>query len=119
MKKKIALILIGLIILAIGYSVIIPKTNTIFEPDSSIATKIREKDGMAMIYVPGGEFTMGATFWKSIVFANWKLFLFPDQRPQHKVYLDGYWIDETEVIASYVLHRESSSMVYRYFLFFG
>lgn len=60
-------------------------------------TKIRDKDGMEMVYIPAGEFTMGSTLLESTVFENMALFLFPDQRPQHKVFLDGYWIDKTEV----------------------
>jgi formylglycine-generating enzyme required for sulfatase activity len=45
---------------------------------------IRPTDGMAMVYVPEGEFSMG-----------------DEQSPRtklvHTVYLDAYWIDQTEV----------------------
>ncbi len=41
-------------------------------------------DEMVMVYVPAGEFKMGGT-------------RHPDTRPLHKVYLDDYWIDSTEV----------------------
>jgi formylglycine-generating enzyme required for sulfatase activity len=60
-------------------------------------TRVREKDGMEMIYIPAGEFTMGSSFFETVKFSSNKLFLFPDQRPKHEVYLDGYWIDKTEV----------------------
>lgn len=60
-------------------------------------TKVREKDGMTMVYIPSGEFRMGSGFFESFVFSNNKLFTFPDQRPKHKVFLDAYWIDQTEV----------------------
>ncbi len=41
------------------------------------------------IYVPAGEFLMGA--------GTDDIQAFPDQRPQHKVWVDGYWIQRTEV----------------------
>ncbi len=66
-------------------------------PAENTATKVREKDGMVMVYVPGGEFTMGSSLFETIVLSGSKLFLFSDQRPKHKVYLDGFWIDKTEV----------------------
>lgn len=76
---------------------------TLFKKDRTtpenlkIITKVREKDGMKMVYIPSGEFQMGSSFFKSFVFSNKKLFSFPDQRPKHKVHLDAYWIDQTEV----------------------
>ena len=56
-----------------------------------------------MVYIPAGEFEMGSSFFESQVFTgsvtqgNFKMFSFPDQRPKHRVYLDAYWIDKTEV----------------------
>lgn len=44
---------------------------------------ISEKDGMAMVYVPAGEFTMGSENG--------------NERPVHKVNLDSFWIDKTEI----------------------
>jgi serine/threonine-protein kinase len=49
------------------------------------STLIREKDGMTMVYVPVGEFTMGSE--KGDRFA----------KPVHSVALDAYWIDQTEL----------------------
>ena len=45
----------------------------------------REKDGMNMILIEAGEFSIGSEMGE------------PDERPVHKVSLDAYWIDETEV----------------------
>jgi len=48
-------------------------------------TRISEIDRMQLIYIPAGNFLMGndngATY----------------EKPEHSVYLDGYWIDKTEV----------------------
>ena len=49
------------------------------------STMISEKDGMVMIYIPAGEFQMGSETGSS------------DEKPIHKVYLDAFWIDQTEV----------------------
>jgi eukaryotic-like serine/threonine-protein kinase len=50
---------------------------------------VSERDGMMQLYVPAGDFLMGAADADNEA-AN-------DERPQHTVYLDGYWIDQTGV----------------------
>jgi formylglycine-generating enzyme required for sulfatase activity len=69
-------------------------------------TRIRPADGMVMVYVPSGEFKMGTggLGWirrplssrdrKRVGFGA---YVFSDERPQHTVYLDAFWIDQTEV----------------------
>lgn len=52
------------------------------------STKVSPKDGMTMVYVPAGEFLMGSNDGED------------DQTPVHEVYLDAFWMDETEVTAS-------------------
>ena len=47
--------------------------------------QISAVDGMPMVYVPAGEFSMGSNDGKD------------NEKPVHTVYLDGYWIDQTEV----------------------
>jgi formylglycine-generating enzyme required for sulfatase activity len=42
-------------------------------------------DGMTLLYVPAGEFTMGSETGKD------------EEKPIHTIYLDGFWIDQTEV----------------------
>ena len=42
------------------------------------------KDGVTMLFVPEGEFTMGSD-------------VNTDEQPIHAVYLDSFWIDQTEV----------------------
>jgi formylglycine-generating enzyme required for sulfatase activity len=46
---------------------------------------IRPTDGMVMVAVPAGEFTMGSEVGEG------------DEDPVHQVYLDAFWIDKTEV----------------------
>ena len=53
------------------------------------STMISPVDGMLLIFVPNGEFLMGA--------ADWDNQATDDERPQHIVYLDAFWIDQTEV----------------------
>ncbi|MGC1379337.1 MAG: bifunctional serine/threonine-protein kinase/formylglycine-generating enzyme family protein [Anaerolineales bacterium] len=43
------------------------------------------KDGMELVFVPAGTFTMGSNNDKA------------DEKPAHTVYLDAFWIDKTEV----------------------
>ena len=50
------------------------------------STRVSETDGMTLVFVPDGDFTMGSD---SSSFAN--------ERPVHTVSLDSYWIDQTEV----------------------
>lgn len=54
-------------------------------PEMGIGSTMMGKDGMTLLYVPAGEFKMGSKTGHS------------DYRWVHQVYLDEYWIDETEV----------------------
>ena len=49
------------------------------------STMTSEKDDMILVYVPAGEFTMGSDNGDD------------DEKPVHKVNLDAFWIDQTEV----------------------
>jgi formylglycine-generating enzyme required for sulfatase activity len=66
-----------------------------------VATRIRSADGMVMLYVPAGDFEMGQdAVWRwsgSLQDGTLGLQALVDQRPQHTVYLDAFWIDQTEV----------------------
>jgi len=48
-------------------------------------TQVSEKDGMVMVYVPAGNFSMGSNNGAE------------DEQPVHTITLDAYWIDRTEV----------------------
>ncbi|MBM3239487.1 hypothetical protein FJZ31_24605 [Candidatus Poribacteria bacterium] len=64
------------------------------------------KDGAEMIYIPEGEFIMGTSDEQIDIllrqFPDRKRSLVDDEKPQHRVYLDGYWIYKYEVtVAQY------------------
>jgi serine/threonine-protein kinase len=52
-------------------------------------TEVSPKDGMVQVYVPAAEFLMGS--------ADGDADAGSDEKPQHRVTLDAYWIDKTEV----------------------
>ena len=63
-----------------------------------VSTKVSPKDSMVQMYVPAGEFLMGTTEeqWDALIqradYLSWG-----SEEPQHPVYLDAFWIDQTEV----------------------
>jgi formylglycine-generating enzyme required for sulfatase activity len=63
------------------------------------STKISPKDGMTLMYIPAGEFLMGATYSAEPQESKTERgrFVVVNEDPQHTVYLDAYWIDQTEV----------------------
>jgi formylglycine-generating enzyme required for sulfatase activity len=62
-----------------------PPTNTPASVLGIGSTQISSIDGMVMVSVPAGEFEMGSESGDS------------DESPVHSVYLDAFWIDQTEV----------------------
>jgi len=65
-----------------------PTTAAITPPVvAPISTTVRAADSMMMVYVPAGEFLMGSPISEGIA----------NEWPQHTVYLDAFWIDQTEV----------------------
>ncbi len=53
------------------------------------STSTSPADGMVLDYVPEGNFSMGS--------ADSDGMAYPDEKPQHTVFLDAFWIDQTEV----------------------
>ncbi len=90
------LLLIGLAtLLLVGIAVqdVFPNLQAWFggtasEDPIEIETSVA-KDGMVQLYVPEGEFLMGSS--------QESLDAIENELPQHKVFLDAYWIDQTEV----------------------
>jgi formylglycine-generating enzyme required for sulfatase activity/uncharacterized caspase-like protein len=73
--------LLAIVLLTI---IVILNPRNIFFPDIG-STMVFNKDGMTLLYVPAGEFTMGSENGES------------DEQPEDQVYLDAYWIDQIEV----------------------
>ena len=65
------------------------------------STKLSPIDGATMVYVPAGEFTMGSTDQDIDVLLTTCKECKPEfhvgETPQHRVYLDAFWIDKFEV----------------------
>jgi len=76
-------------LLAREYFIALQKVHPNYR-DTNQWTWVSPKDGMEMIYVPAGNFLIGSLLDdpNSVSY---------DTRPQHTVYLDGYWIDKTPV----------------------
>ena len=71
-------------------------TPTLTPTPSAGTLATREADGAVMAYIPAGEFTMGSENGGS------------DESPPHQVYLDAFWMDQTEVTnAMYALCVET------------
>jgi len=75
---------IGALLVVISLAtVVLPILRDMFAPD--IGSTKTGKDGMTLVYVPAGEFTMGNDSDSN------------DEKPVHTVTLDAFWIDKTEV----------------------
>jgi formylglycine-generating enzyme required for sulfatase activity len=64
---------------------LIPASPVVPTPELGIGSTMLGTDGMTLLYVPAGEFIMGSDTGNS------------DEGPVHTVYLDAFWIDQTEV----------------------
>jgi len=60
-------------------------TTTPMSSPTAVLSRVSPIDGMEMVYVQSGVFLMGSDDGSA------------DEQPTHKVYLDPYWIDKTEV----------------------
>ncbi len=84
-ERKLPAFLFGGVALIFLLAYLASITNSSRNSVTPVATMISEIDGMTMVYVPEGEFQMGSEDGEN------------DQKPVHTVYLDAYWIDQTEV----------------------
>ena len=62
-----------------------PTDTPVSTPTLGVGSNMIGEDGATLIYIPEGEFTMGSEDGNS------------DEQPVHTVYLDAFWIDQTEV----------------------
>jgi len=66
-----------------------PEASNTPEVTPTEGVRVSSKDHMVMVLVPAGDFWMGAT--------NSDQEADTDERPRHQVYLDAFWIDQTEI----------------------
>jgi formylglycine-generating enzyme required for sulfatase activity len=74
-----------------GYGVLAQGLEPTQTPDPQLqigSEYISEKDGMTMVFIPAGDFLLGTNTGQ------------PDEKLEHIVYLDAFWIDKTEVTNS-------------------
>jgi eukaryotic-like serine/threonine-protein kinase len=63
-----------------------------------VSTKVSPKDSMLQMYVPAGDFLMGTTEDQMNAYSIMTHYVdWGNEGPQHSVYLDAFWIDQTEV----------------------
>jgi formylglycine-generating enzyme len=78
---------VGLAVLAIGLAVAIPTWSAVPSDCASSHAPCPQPSPSGMVWIPGGEFTMGSTFELART----------DEKPPHRVRVDGVWMDATEV----------------------
>jgi formylglycine-generating enzyme len=66
-----------------------------FEPTKPNAQPAPSPAPAGMIWIPGGEFSMGAQDPPGMDEVGMKATI--DSRPIHRVYVDGFWMDQTDV----------------------
>jgi len=68
------------------------------KPTVSAEGEIRtsDKDGMVLVFIPDGYFTMGSAIDEPKADE--------DEKPSHQVFLDSFWIDRTEITNGMYLH---------------
>jgi formylglycine-generating enzyme required for sulfatase activity len=79
--------LVAVAVLPIALGACTPVTNpNLLSPTPELgSTLISPADGMTMVFVPAGKFIMGSEIGLT------------DEQPAHTVFLDAFWIDQTEV----------------------
>ena len=88
-QKLRVLSLLIVVILACNFIIPTPVPTPTLIPTPTLgigSTMVAENDHMTLVFVPAGEFTMGSNSGEHL-----------DEKPEHQVYLDAFWIDQTEV----------------------
>jgi formylglycine-generating enzyme required for sulfatase activity len=69
--------------------------TAVFGPTIPNTTSVRAPSPYGMAWIPGGEFSMGALDPPTT--PNAGMHQAADARPIHRVYVDGFWMDKTDV----------------------
>ncbi|HKA33821.1 MAG TPA: SUMF1/EgtB/PvdO family nonheme iron enzyme, partial [Candidatus Binatia bacterium] len=72
-----------------------PSASAAFKPTAVNTTKPAVAAPEGMVWIPGGEFSMGAQDPPGLDPVGMQAT--EDSRPIHRVYVDGFWMDKTEV----------------------
>ncbi len=72
-----------------------PTSNQDFGPTVANTAAAPGDAPAGMVWIPGGEFSMGCRDPRNLPAGGPDAM--PDARPIHRVYVDGFWMDETEV----------------------
>lgn len=100
------LLVLLVLFFALCYSVIAADAPAAKNTPDLPKRKINPKDGAEMVLIPAGEFLMGTseaelTAWL-LAYPGYVHELFKSELPQHKVYLDAFYLYKTEVtVAQY------------------
>ena len=69
--------------------------TAVFHPTAENSRAARGPSVPGMVWIPGGEFSMGAAEMAGMNSVGMQATV--DSRPIHRVYVDGFWMDATEV----------------------
>jgi sulfatase modifying factor 1 len=72
-----------------------PQTVADFQPSTVNSEKPKQPAPQGMVWIPGGEFSMGAK--DPVGLDSGGMNPMEDARPIHRVYVDGFWMDTTDV----------------------
>jgi sulfatase modifying factor 1 len=72
-------------------------TSNLFAPTVPNKTIPPGKNPAGMVWIPGGEFSMGAQDPPDMEHDQVGMKATRDSRPVHRVYVDGFWMDKTDV----------------------
>jgi formylglycine-generating enzyme required for sulfatase activity len=74
-----------------------PVSSGSFQPTVANAAALPGQPPDGMVWIPGGEFSMGAADPVGNDMNEVGMHATDDSRPIHRVYVDGFWMDATEV----------------------
>jgi formylglycine-generating enzyme len=69
----------------------------LFEPTVASTTPAPTQAPEGMVWIPGGEYSMGAADPTGMDMNEVGMQATTDSRPIHRVYVDGFWMDKTDV----------------------
>jgi hypothetical protein len=85
--------------------------DALFKPTITNHTPAPGKAPVGMVWVPGGEFSMGANDPPDMDQVGMKATKYA--RPVHRVYIDGFFMDKTDVNKCQVCQIRKSNALYR------